>query len=75
MNDADVIDAYRQWVDLLAAYHARRQPVVALLGGKEIVVTVAAVGLGSVTLAPIDGSRRYHCHPLAVVLRDMEIPQ
>ena len=70
MNDADVIEAYRQWVEVLAGYCNRRQPIVVALGGKEVDVTIVAVGLGSVTLQPIEGNHRYHCHPLAVVIRD-----
>jgi hypothetical protein len=59
-------------VEVLCGYCNRREPLVVVLGGVEIVVRVAAVNRESVTLAPIDGSRRYHCHPHAVIVRDAE---
>ena len=60
-------------IELLAGYQNRREPFVAVIGCLEIVVTAVAVGRESVTLAPVDGSRRYHCHPNAVVVREMDV--
>jgi hypothetical protein len=59
-------------VELLAGYANRHDPIVVVIGPREVICRVLHVTDELVTLAPIDGGRAYHAHPCAVLIREME---